>query len=61
MQDALEVIEESICEEVNTQNQDVEEQKEEIVEDKSNNECEKAEKSTSESKFNAKAKKHSYV
>ncbi|XP_019847301.2 microtubule-associated protein futsch [Bactrocera dorsalis] len=43
-QDVPEVIEESICEEINIQNQNVEEQKEEIVEDKSNNECEKAEK-----------------
>uniref|UniRef100_A0A0K8UL40 FHA domain-containing protein n=1 Tax=Bactrocera latifrons TaxID=174628 RepID=A0A0K8UL40_BACLA len=43
-QDDPEVIEESICEEINMQNQDIEEQKEEIVEDKSNNECEKADK-----------------
>ncbi|XP_039971309.1 mucin-17 [Bactrocera tryoni] len=48
VQDVPEVIEESICEEINIQNQDVEKQKEKVVEDKSNNECEKAEKLVNE-------------
>lgn len=52
--DVPEVIEESICEEVNTQKQEFEEQKEEIVYDKSNKKCEKTKKSKNESKISAK-------